>query len=91
MEYASLCGQIAANSRWSRVNADERTAATSAGRLAAEKRFEKIVDPDGVLSHEERARQASNARKAHFQRMALASARARRRRGAMDRKGSTRP
>ena len=48
MEYASLCGQIAANTRWSRMNSDQRTAATSAGRLAAEKRFERLVDPTHV-------------------------------------------
>lgn len=42
-------------------------------------KFEREVDPDGVLSPEERARRAEHLRKAHFQRLALKSARARRR------------
>jgi hypothetical protein len=42
-------------------------------------RFERQVDPDGVLSPEERARRAGHARKAYFTRLALRSAQARRR------------
>ena len=41
-------------------------------------RFEKLVDPDGVLAPEERARRVEHARKAHIARMAMASAKARR-------------
>ena len=41
-------------------------------------RFEREVDPDGVLSPEERARRAGHARKAYFTRLALQSAKARR-------------
>ncbi len=40
-------------------------------------RFEREVDPDGVLGQEERARRALHARKAYFTRLALASAQAR--------------
>jgi len=43
-------------------------------------KFEREVDPEGLLLPAERARRAENARKAHFQRMALKSVRARRRR-----------
>ncbi|WP_370332603.1 hypothetical protein [Mycolicibacterium hippocampi] len=43
-------------------------------------KFERQVDPDGTLPSAERARRAEHARKAHFQRMALKSAQARRRR-----------
>ncbi|MGF2945831.1 hypothetical protein ACQV26_11935 [Mycobacterium sp. Lab-001] len=39
-----------------------------------------MVDPDGELTPEERARRAEHARKAHFKRLALKSAKARRRR-----------
>jgi len=45
-------------------------------------KFEHQVDPEGKLSPAERAQRAEHARKAHFKRLALKSARARRRRGA---------
>lgn len=41
-------------------------------------KFEREVDPDGVLPEAERQRRAEYARKAHFTRLALASAKARR-------------
>lgn len=44
-------------------------------------RFEREVDPDGVLDPVERAQRAAHARKAYFQRLALKSAQARSRRG----------
>jgi hypothetical protein len=50
---------------------------TAAARKAFADRFEREVDPDGVLSPAERARRAESARKAHFTRLALASSRAR--------------
>jgi hypothetical protein len=53
---------------------------TAAGRAAFLAGFEREVDPDGVLPPAERARRAAAARKAHFARLALASARARRER-----------
>ncbi|WP_245746534.1 hypothetical protein [Nocardia altamirensis] len=43
-------------------------------------KFEQLVDPDRVLSPQERADRAEHARKAHFTRLALKSAQARRRR-----------
>lgn len=69
-----LRAQIAANTRWSREDPAPTGARGQAGLLA---RFEKQVDPDGTLSPEERARRAEAARKAHMQRLALASAKAR--------------
>ncbi len=58
---------------------------TANGRAAFLKRFEHQVDPDGVLPADERQRRAMYARKAHFARLALKSARSRRaRRGAPD-------
>jgi hypothetical protein len=50
------------------------------GRDAFLARFEREVDPDGVLSPEERARRAGHARKSYMAKLALASARARRKR-----------
>jgi hypothetical protein len=41
-------------------------------------RFEREVDPEGVLPAQERQRRAEHARKAYFLRLALASAKARR-------------
>lgn len=43
-------------------------------------KFERDVDPDGVLPLDERLRRADMARKAHFTRLAIASAKARRKR-----------
>jgi hypothetical protein len=55
---------------------------THAARAAAEARFERLVDPDGVLTPEERRKRAINARQAHMASIALKSAAARRRRSA---------
>lgn len=54
---------------------------TKKAREAYAARFEREVDPDGVLSPEERARRADAARRAYFTRLALRSSRARRRAG----------
>ena len=62
-------------------------ATTAAGRSAFMRRFELEVDPDMVLSREDRQRRAGFARKAYFAALALSSARARRCR----RKQSQRP
>jgi len=51
---------------------------TAAARSAFLRRFEAQVDPDGVLEPAERAHRAEHARKAHFTKMALRSAQARR-------------
>lgn len=53
---------------------------TRAAREAFARRWEREVDPDGVLPEDERARRAEAAKRAHFQRMALRSAQARRKR-----------
>ena len=58
---------------------------TAAARAAFLDRFEKEADPDGTLPPEERARRARHLRSAHFSRLALRSAQARRqRKGARD-------
>lgn len=53
------------------------------GRRAAWDRFEKQVDPEGALEPAERARRAEMARREHFARMGLASAKSRRRKKAV--------
>lgn len=75
----SLIASIGAHESWARTI--DRTARTAPARKAFLDKFEVQVDPDGVLSPAERALRAEHARKAHFQRMALKSARARKRRG----------
>lgn len=74
----SLVASIAAHESWAKC--DDRSARTAKARKAALDRFEKEVDPEGVLTPAERARRAEHARKAYFQRLALKSAQARRKR-----------
>lgn len=71
----SLAASIAANDRWARE--PDRSAATQKAREAFLARFEREVDPDSRLTPPERQKRAQNAMKAHFRRMALASAKAR--------------
>ena len=71
-----LRASIAAHTRW--AHTPNRTAATQPARDALMARFEREVDPDGTLAPQERAIRAENARKAYFQRLALKSARSRR-------------
>lgn len=52
---------------------------TRAARHAFLSRFERDVDPDGVLPENERRRRAEAARKAYFTTLALRSSKARRR------------
>jgi hypothetical protein len=51
---------------------------TAAARAAFLARFEREVDPNGVLPSSERTRRAEAAKKAYFARLAYLSARARR-------------
>lgn len=76
----SLQAQLAAHTSWAATN--DPVARTAPARAAFMDRFEREVDPDGLLSPADRARRAENARKAYFARLALASAKARRTRGA---------
>lgn len=74
-EQRRMRASLAANEMWART--PDRSQRTAAARQGALDRFEKQVDPDGVLSPVERAARAENAQRAHMQRMALASSRAR--------------
>lgn len=73
-EQRALAARIAAHSKWAVTDPREGTAAARAAFLD---RFEREVDPDGLLAGPERARRAEHARRAYFARLALASAKAR--------------
>lgn len=70
--------RIAAHQSW--ANTDDRTARTRPGTRAFLRRFERQVDPLGVLSDKERVVRARHARTAYMLQLAERSARARRRR-----------
>lgn len=72
----SSIAKVAAHTRWSKTT--DRTAATQPARDGLTKRFEDQVDPERRLSPDERAQRVESARRAHFQRLALKSAQARR-------------
>jgi hypothetical protein len=69
-------GRLGAHVSWSRTI--DRAARTEPGRKGFLARFEREVDPDGVLPERERVRLAEHARKAYMQKLALISAARRR-------------
>ncbi len=77
----TLRARLAAHALHAQVDG---TAHTAPARRAFLDRFERQVDPDGVLEPGERARRASHARKAYFIGLALKSAEARRRNSPRD-------
>lgn len=79
-EQRSLILSANAHLKWAKC--EDRTAATAPAREAAEKRFERQVDPEGRLDPAERARRAENARKAYFKALAAKSSIARAKRKA---------
>jgi hypothetical protein len=76
-EQRSLIGRIGAHSMHAKHDPKQTTAVARATFLA---RFEREVDPDGILPIAERARRAKHAKKAYFAKLALASAKSRARR-----------
>ena len=72
----SLRARVAAHTRWAR---QDRVEGTAKAREAFLRKFVEEVDPDSLLPEPERLRRAESARKAYFTRLALKSARARRR------------
>lgn len=79
-EERSMRARVAVHTSW--AHTPDRTARTAPARDAAFARFERQVDPDGVLPAEERRQRAEHLRKAEMQRLALKSAQARRKRRA---------
>lgn len=76
MSDRALIARVAAHTRW--AHTDDRAAATAPARKGLEARWAREADPDGTLPADELERRIDNLRRAHMTRMALASARARR-------------
>ena len=72
--------RIAAHASW--ANTPDRAARTAAGTAGFLRRFERQVDPDGVLPVEQRLAMARHARTAYMLQLAERSAARRRRLGA---------
>ena len=72
--------RIAAHLSWAKTS--DPAARTKPARDAMLARFEREVDPDGVLDLDERKRRTESAKRAHFSALALKSAQSRRRRSA---------
>jgi len=68
--------QMAAHASW--ANTGDRRARSKPGGDALVARFERQVDPDGVLPAAERAARAESAKRAYYVGLAYKSARARR-------------
>lgn len=83
----ALLARVAIYTRWANTDANGRIEATAKARKAFADSFTKQVDPDGTLDPAERERRAEAARKAHYTRLALKSAQARRARVAARRNG----
>lgn len=71
----SMQRRSAAHASW--ANTSNPTARTAPGRAAFSARFERQVDPDGVLPVEERRRRAKHAQQAYMQDLAVRSAKKR--------------
>lgn len=71
----TLRAQIAAHESWAQTA--DRTARTAAARAGLDAKFDAMVPPE-VTDPVERARRAGHFRKAHFARLSLRSAQARR-------------
>ena len=80
----ALRGRIGAYALHARYDTRETT---SKARAAFFARFEREVDPQGLLPEAERRRRAEAARRAYFARLALKSAQARRKLVARRRQG----
>lgn len=72
----SMAAAIGAHASWA-ATADP-VARTAPARAALVAKFEREVDPEGVLDPVERARRASHARSAHYLRLQLRSVESRR-------------
>jgi hypothetical protein len=76
---ASYTARARAHKSW--ANTSDPAARTAPARRRFEERFERQIDPDGVLPPQERARRAAHLRAAYYLDLAERSAKARRERG----------
>jgi hypothetical protein len=77
-EQRSLRARIAAHTKHSLYDPVESTSKARSASPGSDAYWERQVDPDGVLPELERKRRGTSAKKAHFSRLAMASAKARR-------------
>lgn len=73
-EQRTIRARIAAHTRWSKEDPAPTAKRAQAGLLD---KFRREVDPNNELPEAERERRAQAARRAHMQRLALASSKAR--------------
>lgn len=73
----SLAARVMAHASW--ASTPDPSARTAPARAALDAKFLREADPEGTLPPAERERRAQHLRKAHFTRLALKSAQARRR------------
>jgi hypothetical protein len=71
----TLRARLAAHRSWAKTS--DRRARTENASKAFLERFEREVDPDGILSADIRAQMADSARKAFYTKLAFKSTRAR--------------
>lgn len=76
----ALRSRAASHVRWAQE--PDRTAATAPARAGLQARFERQVDPAGILDPIERAKRAESARKAYYADLTRKSIAARRRKKA---------
>jgi hypothetical protein len=67
--------QVASHASWAQTV--DRTARTAPARKAALDRFERQVDPEGLMDPATRAQMAESARRTYFRALAYKSSRAR--------------
>jgi hypothetical protein len=77
-----LNGRIGAHVSWSRTS--DRSARTKPARDKFLEKFERQVDPEGILPQKERRQRAESARKAYMLQLARRSAMARRIKAGME-------
>jgi len=76
MAPTSAQARAGAHRSWSRTA--DRSARTAPARAASLARFEREVDPDGVLTEQERSRRAESAMRAYFTELSIRAAQVRR-------------
>lgn len=74
----AINGRIGIRTRLAATTKAERKRQAATGQAGLLARFEREVDPEGLMSDEDRAYAAEEARRAHMGRLAKASAAARR-------------
>lgn len=72
----SITARIGAHARW--ANTTDRAGALAPARRGMDERFEREVDPDGVMDPATRARLAANAKSKYYAQLQLKAAKARR-------------